>query len=96
MAAMNIIDGKFAMKSGVKDTLFGLIGSTKNYTLVRSLGGIVEHTPDGAKPTGIKKEKVADRTERHIGGKNATHIPGAHYSMIPYPGYFQSALGKKL
>lgn len=94
MAAMNVIDGKFAMKGGVQDTLFGLIGATKNYTLVRSLGGIVEHTPDGAKPTGVKKEKVADMTERHIGGKNKTHIPGAHYGQVPYPGVYMSKLGK--
>lgn len=93
---MNVIDGKFAMKSGVKDTLFGLIGATKNNTLVRSLGGIVTQTPDGKKPSGVKKERVADATERHIGGANKTHIPGAHYSQIPYPGYFMSALGKKV
>ena len=93
---MNVVDGKFMMKSGVKDTLFGLIGSTKNYTLTRSLGGLVQHTPDGPKPTGIKKEKVADVTERHIGGPNKTHIPGSHHGMMPYPGYFMSARGKQV
>ena len=96
MAYMNVVDGKFMMKRGAENTLFGLIGATKNYTLVRSLGGIVEHSPDGSKPSGLKKEKVADATERHIGGKNATKIPGAHFGQVPYPGYFMKAKGAQV
>ena len=93
---MNVVDGKFMMKRGAENTLFGLIGATKNYTLVRSLGGIVEHSPDGSKPSGIKKEKVADMTERHIGGKNATKLPGAHFGQVPYPGHFMKAKGSQV
>jgi hypothetical protein len=85
------------MKNGVKDTLFGLIGKTKGHTEVRSLGGIVDGgAPDAPKPSGLKMEKVADKTERHIGGKNATHIPGEHHGMVPFPGAFMARLGKKL
>lgn len=96
MAYMNVVDGKYMMKSGPENTLFGLIGATKNYTLVRSLGGIVEHTPDGPKPSGVKKEKVADKTERHIGGKNATKLPGAHFGQVPYPGLYMKKVGSQV
>ena len=93
---MNVVDGKFEMKGGVRDTLFGLIGETKGYSNVKSLGGIVTEKPSGAKPSGLKKEKVADRTERSIGGKNATAIPGAHFGMVPYPGVYMKAVGAKV
>lgn len=93
---MNVIDGKFSMKGGKDHTLFGLIGATRNYTLDRSLGGLVHHTADAPKPTGVKKEKVADMTERHIGGKNATAIPGSHHGQVPYPGVFMKKVGSKL
>lgn len=97
MAYMKVIDGKFAMKDGVKDTLFGVIGKTPGYSNVRSLGGLVETKADGKVPTGLKKgQKVGDATERSIGGKNATKLPGAHYGAIPYAGHFMKAVGEKL
>ena len=97
MAYMNVVEGKFAMKNGIHDTLFGLIGETKGHTEIRALGGIVDGgKPDAAKPSGLKKEKVADKTEHHIGGKNATKIPGSHHGMVPYPGAFMARVGKKL
>lgn len=94
---MNVVEGKYLMKDGIKDTLFGLIGQTKGHTEIQSLGGIVDGgKPDAPKPSGLKKEKVADATERHIGGKNATKIPGTHHGMTPYPGAFMARRGKKL
>jgi hypothetical protein len=96
MAYMNVVEGKYEMKGGVRDTLFGLIGKTTGYSNVRSLGGIVEHSPDGRVPSGLKKEKVADRTEHHIGGKNATSLPGVHHGQVPYAGVYMKAVGKKL
>lgn len=85
------------MKGGVTDTLFGLIGATKGHTEIRSLGGIVDGgKPDAKVPSDLKKEKVADKTERHIGGKNATKIPGSHHGMVPYPGAFMAKVGNKL
>ena len=95
MSYMNVVDGKYMMKGGVRDTLFGLIGTTTGGN-VKSLGGLVSHKPEGKVPTGLKKEKVADETERHIGGKNATAIPGAHTGQVPYPGVYMKAVGKKL
>lgn len=93
---MNVVEGKFMMKGGVRDTLFGLIGTTTGQSYQKSLGGLVSHKADGKVPSDLKKEKVADATERHIGGKNATKLPGAHHGQVPYPGVYMKALGKKL
>jgi hypothetical protein len=93
---MNVVEGKYMMKGGVRDTLFGLIGATTGQSYVKSLGGLVEHSPNGKVPSDLKKEKVADGTERHIGGKNATKIPGAHHGQVPYPGVYMKAVGKKM
>jgi hypothetical protein len=93
---MNVTDGKFAAKSGAKHTLFGLIGATRNYLVESPLSGLVMHTASGPKPSGLKKEKVADMTERHIGGKNASVVPGAHHGQIPYPGQYLYKKGAML
>jgi len=94
---MNVVEGKYMMKDGIKDTLFGLIGQTKGHTQIQSLGGIVDGgKPDAPKPSGLKKERVADGTDHHIGGKNATKISGYHFGQVPYPGKFMTARGKKL
>ena len=90
---MNVTDGKFAAKTGAKHTLFGLIGNTRNYLLENSLSGLVHHTASGPKPSGLQREKVADMTERHLGGKNATKIPGSHHGQVPYPGQFMAKKG---
>jgi len=90
---MNVTDGKFAAKTGAKHTLFGLIGNTRNYLLENTLSGLVHHTASGPKPSGLKKEAAADMTERHLGGKNATKIPGSHHGMTPFPGQFMAKTG---
>ena len=92
---MNVVEGKYMMKGGPRDTLFGLVGTTTGGN-VKSLGGLVSQTPSGKVPSGLKKEKVADKTEHHIGGKNATAIPGAHSGQVPYAGVFMKDVGKKL
>jgi hypothetical protein len=93
---MNVTDGKFAAKTGAKHTLFGLIGQTRNYLLENSLSGLVKETASGPKPSGVEKEKVANLTERHLGGKNATKIPGSHHGMVPYPGQFMAKRGPEV
>jgi len=93
---MQVVDGKFAMKGGKDHTLFGLIGATRNYLLDRSLGGLVQHTASGPKPSGVKKEKVADMTERHIGGENKSVVPGSHHGQVPYAGKFMYSKGSSL
>jgi hypothetical protein len=96
MAYMNVVEGKFEMKGGVRDTLFGLIGATTGQSYQKTLGGLVSHKADGKIPSDLKKGKVADATERHIGGKNATAVSGAHYGMVPYPGKYMKTKGAKL
>lgn len=101
MAYMNVVEGKYMMKGGVRDTLFGLIGATTGQSYQKSLGGLVEHSPsgkieEGTLVKGKRAKKVSDETERHIGGKNATKIPGAHHGQVPYAGYFMKAVGRKL
>ncbi len=97
MASMSIIDGKYSMKGGPKDTLFGLIGTAQGYSDVKSLGGLVKSgKPSAPKPSALNKEKVADMTERSIGGKNATKIPGAHFGQIPFAGQFMKKVGARL
>ena len=93
---MQVVDGKFAMKGGKDHTLFGLIGATRNYLVDRSLGGLVQHTASAPKPSGVKKEKVADMTERHIGGENKSVVPGSHHGQVPYAGKFMYTTGSKL
>jgi hypothetical protein len=94
---MSIIDGKYSMKGGPKDTLFGLIGTSQGYSDVKSLGGLVNPgKPSAPKPSAMNKGKVADMTERHIGGKNLSKIPGAHYGQIPFAGQFMKKVGPKL
>ena len=90
---MNVQDGKVQAKTGAKPTLFGLIGQTRNYMLESSLSGLVHHTASAPKPSGLKKEAVADLTERHLGGKNATKIPGVHMGQVPYAGQFMAKAG---
>ena len=93
---MNVVEGKYMMKGGVRDTLFGLIGSTTGQSYQKTLGGLVEHSPDGKIPTDLKKGKVAVATEHHIGGSNKTAVAGSHYGMVPYPGKFMKKKGAKL
>ena len=97
MAYMNVVSGKYMMKGGEPPTLFGLIGSAQSADAnVKSLGGLVSQKATGKTPSGLKKEKVADKTEHSIGGKNATAIPGAHFGMTPYSGVYMKEVGKKL
>jgi len=91
---MNVVSGQFQMKGGVRDTLFGLIGSATGQSSQRTLGGLVSHSPDGKVPTDLKKGKVADATERHIGGPNKTM--SSHLGQISYSGKFMTKVGQKL
>lgn len=79
-------------------TVFGVLGHTKETGLTKSLGGLVvdSKTKAPAPPT-MKDSKRTDKTEHHIAGSaSKTHIPGAHYGQVPYPGVYMSELGKAL
>ena len=94
MAYMSVSEGQYAMKGGVSDTLFGLIGSTTGQSTQKTLGGLITKSPDGKIPTDLKKGKVAMATEKHIGGTNATM--SAHMGQTPYAGKFLTTKGSKL
>jgi hypothetical protein len=84
------------MKGGVRDTLFGLIGSTTGQSYQKTLGGLVSHKADGPIPSDLKKAKVADATERHIGGPNKTMVANTHLGQVPYAGRYMKRKGEKL
>lgn len=92
--ALSFSEGQFAMKGGVSDTLFGLIGSTTGQSNQKSLGGLITHPATGAIPTDLKKGKAAMATEHCIGGPNKTM--SAHMGQVPYPGKFLTEKGSKL
>lgn len=94
MAYMSVSEGQYAMKGGVSDTLFGLIGSTTGQSHQKTLGGLITKSPDGKIPTDLKKGKVAIATEKHIGGPNKTM--SAHLSQVPFAGRFLTVKGPKL
>ena len=84
-------------KGAPDPTVFGVLGHTKPDSETKTLGGLVSKAPTERIQKGTVMKKVPDDTERKIGGKpSKTHIPGAHYAMVPYPGHFMSAVGKKL
>jgi hypothetical protein len=93
---MKVSEGKYMMKGGVTDTLFGLIGSTTGQSHQKTLGGLVTQRPDGKIPSDLKKGKVAVATEKHIGGPNKTMPAGSHLGMVPYAGKYMKAQGPKL
>lgn len=89
-----------AGKGAPRSTVFGVLGRTKESPLMRSLGGLVANSKANApvpRGGGILKSHPREVTERHIvGPASKTHIPGAHYAMVPYPGKFMSEKGAAL
>jgi hypothetical protein len=93
---MKVSEGKYHMKGGVTDTLFGLIGSTTGQSHQKTLGGLVSVPATGKVPSDLKSGKVAVATEKHIGGKNASAVSGSHYGQVPYAGRYMKKKGAKL
>lgn len=83
-------------KGAVRPTVFNVIGHTKYDSSMKSLGGLVKETKSNAKvPSPVEHNKGLN-TERHIVGKNATSLPGSHFSQVPYAGMYMATLGKRL
>ena len=85
-------------KGAPRSTVFGVLGMTKETGKMRTLGGLVQHAPDAPIMKGtVDRRPKAVMTERCITGPaSKTHIPGAHYAQVPYPGVFQSMMGHPL
>jgi hypothetical protein len=83
-----------------RSTVFGVLGRTMGGSSVgaKSLGGLVTDTKTAVKAhVATMKESRAPQTERKIiGHKSKTSVPGAHMGMVPYPGFFMVAIGKRL
>lgn len=99
---LEVVDRRLDMEGGAKETVSGVLGHTHG-TPMRSLGGLVHNTKASAPvpKANVMSEKKAEtkglQTDRHIlGHAPKTHIPGAHYAQIPYPGHFMSELGKRV
>lgn len=90
---------RMAGKGAPRDTTFGVLGHTKEDSMMRSLGGLVPDTKTrGANPKDQvhKIMKHMDLSEHKITVKNSTFIPGAHSSQVPYAGQYMKLVGQKL
>jgi hypothetical protein len=88
-----------AGKGAPRSTVFGVIGRTKMDPYQKSLGGLVQDTRDRSKvtPQHVSAKSVAHESEHSLPGPAPkTHVPGAHYGMVPYPGMYRSQLGARL
>ena len=84
-------------KGAPRDTVFGVLGKTKEDPQMRSLGGLVKHAASGPVKKGTLEKARSITTERDITGPAAkTHIPGAHFGQVPYAGVYMSAMGSAL
>jgi hypothetical protein len=97
---LHVVDEPRVMKGpgAPRQTVFGVLGHTKDDSEMKSLGGLVRDTRDKKVHKG-EVEKVSPKlmTERHITGPaSKTKIPGAHYAQVPYPGKFMSDVGGRL
>ena len=83
-----------------RSTVFGVLGRTMYDSHSRSVGGLVLDTKERAplgKGTTVAASQIHENTERGLLGPAAkTHIPGSHYGMKPYAGFFRSAVGPKI
>ena len=98
---LEVEDRRIKMKGpgAPRDTVFGVLGHTKDDGLTRSLGGLVQETTGSKKVHKGEVEKVSPKmmTERHIlGPASKTHISGEHYAQVPYPGKFMGDVGARM
>ena len=88
------------MRNGPRSTVFGAIGAVESHRAGgATLGGLIVDTKINGSVKGIAHPSGHHHhnTDRHIlGVSSKTKVPGCHYSMVPYPGYFRSVEGKRL
>ena len=83
-------------KGSLEPTIYGILGMGRQEDPFRkTLGGLVVRTTPGKHEAPVVKErKEKVNTERCIlGPPSKTRVPGEHYGMKPFPGYFRSELG---
>ena len=89
---------RMAGKGAPRQTTFGVLGRTSESPYNKSLGGLVVDSKSGPVPKGtVMKASATDHTDRNITGrKSKTHIAGAHYGQVPYPGRYMGPAGERL
>lgn len=86
-------------KGAPQSTMPGVMGATKQDSYQRSVGGLLNDTPDGPIGPGtvhsaMSTLSIYGNTQRRIlGPASATPMPKEHYGQVPYPGAYQSHLG---
>ena len=100
---MSVVDEPRRMKGGAVSTVFGVLGHAKADAPTRTLGGLIitdsHPRPSAGKDVRREKMLVSEHVQTERGTLHAasrTHVPGAHYGMVPYAGAYRSALGSKL
>jgi len=91
-------------KGAPRSTVYGALGVTQMSDGLgfKALGGLVRDTKTGMSlGAGTYMSEAAALKEGQsekmiLGAPSKTNIPGQHYGQVPYPGYYMSALGKRL
>lgn len=85
-------------KGAPRDTLFGIIGHTKDSGAMKSLGGLVIGTTKGASAakSAHPVHKHPDTEHNLTAGTHKTALPGVHYGQIPFAGAYFKAVGSRL
>ena len=97
---LHVIDQPRMMrgKGAPRSTVFGVLGRTVESPYAKSLGGLVADSKVSAPvPRASLHKNSRMTTERHITGPAAkTHISGAHFGQVPYPGRYMGPKGAEL
>ena len=90
---------RMAGKAAPKETVFGVLGHTKDSPYSRSLGGLVKETTGGKRVKKGEIERVSGgmMTERGaVSVAPKTKIAGSHHGQVPYPGQYMGHQGAEL
>lgn len=85
-------------KGAPQPTIFGVLGHTKDDSMTKSLGGLVQTKTKGASPVDSAHSiKMGHQTDHHLeGAGRATAVSGQHYGQVPYAGKYMKTLGAKV
>ena len=95
---LSVVDQPRVMKGAgaPRQTVFGVLGHTKETGMTRVLGGLVQHAPDAPIGKGTLRKSHMMTERKCDGAPPKTHISGLHYGQIPYPGLYMGPAGKSL
>lgn len=81
-----------------KPTIFGVLGHTKDESMSKSLGGLVQTKTAVKSKSPVEGYKmVGHQSDHHLeGAGRATAVSGQHYGQVPYAGKYMKPLGSKV